>query len=149
MTLDEQDEALSGMQDYTRLVVWQRARALTVAVHEATRRSPESTAPGLRSQLLRAVMSIGANIAEGASRETRADFARFIVMAIASASEAEHHLTVCSDLGVLDQPVAAHLAAQTTAVRQTLLGLRRALIMRVQEREVVFGMMATDPTLLH
>ena len=147
--LREQDAALSGMQDYTRLVVWQRARALTVAVHEATRRSPDSTAPDLRSQLLRSVISIGANIAEGASRETRADFARFVAIAIGSASEAEYHLTVCSDLGVLDQSVATHLVAQTTEVRQLLFRLRRALAMRVQEREAVFGVIATDPTLLH
>jgi four helix bundle protein len=83
------------MQDYTKLVVWQRARSLNLAVHQAARGIRPQTAPGLRSQLMRATMSIGATIAEGAARETRVDFARFITMAISSTSEVEHHHWCC------------------------------------------------------
>ena len=122
------------MQDCTKLVVWQRARALTVAVHEAVRKGADRSVPGLRPQLLRATMSIGANIAEGASRDTRADFARFVTIAIGSASEVEHHLTVCADLGLLRSPKAAELIVQAVAIRRMLFGLRRALVMRDKER---------------
>lgn len=83
------------VQDYTKLAVWHRARALTVTVHDATRQNPGKGAPGLRSQLLRATMSVGANIAEGASRDSRPDFARFVGIAIGSVCEVEHQLTVC------------------------------------------------------
>ena len=120
------------VQDYTKLAVWHRARALTVAVNEATRLKPSRGAPGLRAQLLRAAMSVGANIAEGASRESRPDFARFVGIAIGSVCEVEHHLTVCLDLGVLDQSAVQPLLAQLRELRRMLFGLRRALTMRMQ-----------------
>lgn len=116
------------MQDYSKLLVWQRARSLTVAVHEATRYVRPQTAPGLRGQLMRATMSISATVAEGAGRETRTDFARFITMAISSASEVEHHLTVCTDLGLVDPVIVERLAERTVEVRRMLFGLRRALL---------------------
>ncbi|MFL5608007.1 MAG: four helix bundle protein [Gemmatimonadaceae bacterium] len=116
------------MQDYTRLLVWQRARSLNVSMAEVARAFPPSLAPGLRAQLMRATMSIGATIAEGAGRESRPDFARFISMAAASASEAEHHLTVASDLGLIEPGISARLAARIIEVRRMLFGLRRALL---------------------
>lgn len=116
------------MQDYTRLLVWQRARSLTVAVHEATRTIHPRAAPGLRAQLLRAAMSIGATIAEGAGRESRPDFARFVTMAISSASEVEHHLTVCTDLGLVDDSIVSRLVGRCREIRKMLSGLRRAIL---------------------
>lgn len=116
------------MQDYTKLLVWQRARSLTVAVHEATRTVHPRAAPGLRAQLLRAAMSIGATIAEGAGRESRPDFARFVTMAISSASEVEHHLTVCIDLGLVEDAIAARLIGRCQEIRKMLYGLRRAIL---------------------
>lgn len=77
---------------------------------------------------MRATMSVAANIAEGAARDSRTDFARFVTIAAGSASEAEHHLTVCGDLGVLDVPVAARLIGQVAEIRRMLFGLRRALV---------------------
>ena len=116
------------MQDYTKLLVWQRARSLTVAVQEATRRIHPRAAPGLRTQLLRASMSIGAIIAEGAGRESRPDFARFVTMAISSTSEVEHHLTVCNDLGLVDESIVGRLIGRCQEIRKMLYGLRRAIL---------------------
>jgi four helix bundle protein len=77
---------------------------------------------------MRATMSISATIAEGAGRDSRPDFARFVTMAIASASEVEHHLRTASDLGVIGE--AAHNMAldRCIEVRRMLFGLRRALL---------------------
>lgn len=116
------------MQDYTRLVVWQRARTLTVAINEVSRSIQRGAAPGLRSQLMRAVMSISSTIAEGAGRDTRPDFARFISMAIASSSEVEHHLGVVSDLGLVDEAITGRLLARCVEVRRMLHGLHKALL---------------------
>ena len=116
------------MRDHTRLLVWQRARTLTVCIHEAVRELPSNGAPGLRAQLLRAAMSIGTNIAEGASRESRVDFARFVTIAIGSAGETEHHLTVCGDLGLVDRVITDRLGDQAAELRRMLFGLRRALL---------------------
>jgi four helix bundle protein len=121
------------MQDYTRLIVWQRARSLTVAVHEASRAIRPQAAPGLRSRLVRATMSISATVAEGAGRQTRVDFARFVSMAISSASEVEHHLGVCVHLGLIDTTITERLVARCIEVRRMLFGLRRALLAAEQD----------------
>ena len=109
-------------------MVWQRARSLSVAVHEATRSIRRGEAPGLQSQLRRAAMSISATIAEGAGRDSRKDFARFLSMAIASTSEVEHHLMQSCDLGVLDGVIATQLIERAVEIRRMLFGLRRALL---------------------
>lgn len=123
------------MQDYTRLMVWRRARALTVAINAATKGFRTAAAPGLRPQLMRAVMSISANVAEGAGRSSRADFARFVDFAAASASEAEHHLIVAGDLGVIQHEAVERLCADVVAVRRMLFGLRRAILARHAEEQ--------------
>lgn len=116
------------MQDFKRLRVWQDGRTLTVAIHEATSSIRPGEAPNLRSQLLRATMSISAIVAEGAGRETQADFARFVSMAIASASEVEHHLNVCDDLGLIERATIERLIDRVTQLRRMLFGLRRTLL---------------------
>jgi four helix bundle protein len=121
------------MQDFKRLRVWQDGRALTVAINEATRSIRPGDAPNLRSQLMRASMAIPATVAEGAGRETRADFARFVSMAIASASEVEHHLRVCDDLGLLDRALIEQLVDRVTRLRRMLFGLRRTLLAKERE----------------
>lgn len=122
------------MQDFKRLRVWQDGRALTVAIHEATRVIRPGQALELRSQLMRASMSISATVAEGAGRETRADVARFVSMAIASASEVEHHLRVCDDLGLVERVVVEQLVDRVTQLRRVLFGLRRSLLARDARR---------------
>ena len=46
-------------------------------------------------------MSIGANLAEGCGRRTNAAMARFVRISMGSASELDHHLLLCKDLGFL------------------------------------------------
>ena len=121
------------MQDHTKLLVWQRARALTVAVHEAAVAFPPSSVPGLRAQLMRATMSISANVAEGAATSSRREFARYVEIAAGSASEAEHHITIAIDLGALGAPVGERLTERIVEVRRMLYGLRRALLERDEE----------------
>jgi four helix bundle protein len=132
------------MQDYTKLLVWQRARSLTVAIHDVTRDASTQAAPGLRSQLMRAVMSISANIAEGAARDSRIDFARFLTIAIGSTSEAQHHLLVCRDLGLLNEAIEERLTGRVVEVRRMLFSLRRAILEREAEARSTQGARPSD-----
>src|SRR3954466_15142516 len=124
------------MQDYRKIVAWRKARALVVAVSEATRGWPANAAPGLRSQLMRATMSISSNIVEGAMRESRVDFARFLTMAISSAGESEHHLCTCEDLGLLAPESTGPLTERVVEVRRMLFGLRATVLRAAQAERV-------------
>jgi len=46
----------------------------------------------LRSQMMRAALSIPTNIVEGAGQKSRREFGRFIGFALNSTSELEYHL---------------------------------------------------------
>ena len=82
------------MSDHTSLVVWQRAQRIVVDITDSLSPNISRRMPGLRAQLLRAAASISANIGEGASRRTSREYAQFVTIAIASASETENHLTL-------------------------------------------------------
>ena len=86
------------MQNYRDLKVWQRAHELTLEIYRATTTFPADERYGLTSQIRRAAVSIAANIAEGAVRSSDADFARFLHIAIGSASEVDYYLLLSRDL---------------------------------------------------
>jgi len=52
-------------------------------------------------------------------------------MAIASASEVEHHLQVCDDLGLVERALVEQLVDRVTRLRRMLFGLRRTLLAKV------------------
>jgi len=53
-------------------------------VYRITRAFPDYERFGLANQMRRAVVSVSSNIAEGSSRESKKDFARFIQLAYGS-----------------------------------------------------------------
>ena len=89
------------MQDFKKMAVWQKSHALTLALYQATISFPRDEMYGLTSQLRRAGSSIPANIAEGCGRNGNAELARFLYIAMGSASELEYHLLLARDLGYL------------------------------------------------
>ena len=115
------------MQDFRNLKVWQKAHALTHAVYRGTQRFPSDEKFGLTSQLRRACASISANIAEGCARGGDIDFARFINMAAASASETDYHLLLARDLGYLKPDNWAEYAGEAQRLQRMLNSLARRL----------------------
>src|SRR5215207_8893305 len=90
------------MHDFRRLAVWQRARELAVCVDALTRTFPRSDRGVVGGQLRRAVISIPANIAEGCGKSSRKETIRFFQIASGSATEAENHLIIASDLRYIE-----------------------------------------------
>lgn len=91
------------MQDYREFVVWQKAHSFTLNLYAVTKQFPREETFGLTSQLRRAAISIPSNIAEGAGRQSSADFARFLDMAGASCNEVEYQLFLATELGYIDE----------------------------------------------
>jgi four helix bundle protein len=115
------------MQDFRNLQVWQKAHQLTLDVYRATKRFPDDERFGLTSQLRRSASSIEANLAEGSARGGDADFARFVQIAVGSASETECHLLIAKDLGYLDTDQYDQSSASAQGVKYMLLGLLKSL----------------------
>lgn len=86
------------MRDSRELKVWRKAHALTLKLYTLTRSFPNEERYGLTAQTRRAAASIGVNIAEGCGRRTHIDFARFLQVALSSASELQYHLLLAADL---------------------------------------------------
>src|SRR6188508_3362419 len=83
---------------YRDLKVWEKAHHLTLAVYAATRAFPREELYGLTSQVRRAAASVPANIAEGRGRYGKAEFGRFLQIALGSACELDYHLLLAHDL---------------------------------------------------
>jgi four helix bundle protein len=90
-----------NVQDFRKLVVWQKAHAYVLQVYHFTKRFPDDERFGLVSQLRRSAASIPANLAEGCGRGGRHEFGRFVQIAMGSATETECHVFLARDLGYL------------------------------------------------
>src|SRR5690349_1580795 len=113
------------MKPFRQLKVWEKSHALTLAVFRATRAVKRGEYPGLVAQLRRAASSIPTNIAEGCGHSTEREFARFLQMAMASASELEYHLLLAFDLGMLSLQSYRELDGRVIEVKRMLAALLR------------------------
>jgi four helix bundle protein len=89
------------MKDFRDLKVWQAAHQITLTVYCCTRDFPRQETYGIVSQLRRCSASVAANIAEGCGRSGNAEFGRFLIVAMGSASEVEYFLLLARDLKYL------------------------------------------------
>ncbi len=66
------------MHNFRELTIWKDAMDLSRKVITITRTFPNEEKYGLVSQLNRAAISVPSNIAEGSSRDSDKDFARYL-----------------------------------------------------------------------
>jgi four helix bundle protein len=115
------------VQDFRDLKVWEKGHRLTLAIYRATAFFPREEMFGLTSQIRRCCSSIPANIAEGCGRGTDSDFARFLQIAMGSASELEYHLFLALELDFLDDTTYESLSTAVTEVKRMLTALIQRL----------------------
>jgi len=115
------------MRAFRDLIVWQKTHQLTLDLYRVTKSFPRDEQYGLTSQIRRAAASVGANIAEGCGRGTARDFARFVQMALGSASELEYELLLASDLGLFPASAYSQFESAIISVKRMLTGLGRGL----------------------
>lgn len=115
------------MRDYRRYDVWPKAYAVTLELYRLTRGFPSDERFGLTSQMRRAAVSIPSNFAEGMSRRSERDKARFMYVAVGSANELEVQLELSADLEYLDRKTFKSVRDRLREVRRMLAGLIRVL----------------------
>ena len=108
------------MKDFRQLLVWQKSHQLAVEIYKITTSFPKHEMYGVTSQIRRAAASIPANIAEGCGRGSDSDLARFIQIAMGSASELEYHLLLSKDIGYLDDKTYETLANEVIEIKRML-----------------------------
>lgn len=87
------------IREHEKLIVWQDAMDLVVTIYRFTRNLPKSEQYGLISQMQRASISVPANIAEGAARDSSKDYLRFLAIARGSLAELETLVKIAKRLG--------------------------------------------------
>jgi len=119
------------MSNYHDLEVWRLAHALVLNVHTEAKRIRGAEYTSLRSQMVRAAMSVPTNLVEGSAQESAREFCRFIKIALNSSAELEYHLLLGRDLGLMKPEPFNSLTDQTTKVRKMLWGLLRGVSRRI------------------
>jgi four helix bundle protein len=115
------------MQDFRQLKVWQKSHSLALEVYAKTAMFPKAEMFGITAQVRRAAVSIAANIAEGSGRSGDKEFARFLYIALGSASELEYFSILIADLGMLKQSESADIETDAVEIKRMLSGLIASL----------------------
>ena len=108
---------------HENLDAWKQAMRLITGVYLITRTFPRDETYGLSSQMRRAAVSTASNLAEGAARSKRREFAQFIRIAMGSLSELETQTLIASELLYL--PREHEIFSHLERVAQLLYGLQR------------------------
>jgi four helix bundle protein len=88
-------------RNHEKLRVFTLADTLATTVYRHTKSFPADERFGLQSQLRRAAVSAVTNIVEGCARRSRSDYARFVDIALGSATETDYLLDLSHRLGIL------------------------------------------------
>lgn len=115
------------MKDFRSLNVWQNAHSLTIGVYRETRGFPKEELYGLTSQLRRAALSIGANLAEGCGRGSDRELTQYVQVAMGSASELEYHLLLAHDLSYVASDHYTTMHAAVCEIKKMLVSLLKTL----------------------
>jgi four helix bundle protein len=82
---------------FTDLLIWQRARAWSKKIFQATRQEPFRLDRRLVEQINDSSESVMSNIAEGFGRGTQGEFVTFLGYALGSLNETQSHLCAAYD----------------------------------------------------
>ncbi|PVH25621.1 four helix bundle protein [Sphingobacterium corticibacter] len=113
------------MGSHKDLKVWQESMNLVVEIYAKLNDFPKEELFGLTSQVKRAVVSIPSNIAEGAGRQSNAEYVRFLYIALGSASELETQIEIARRLGFITE--SATFEARVRQIKSMLSSLIKSL----------------------
>jgi len=119
------------MENYRRLKVSAKAKALAVLVYRVTAQFPREELYELTSQARRAACGVGLAIAEGCGRSsTPKDFIRFLRDSASSAQEVEFAADLAIDLGFANEKRLRRVMAAAVEIEKMLASLIRTLEIR-------------------
>ncbi|MDP1736639.1 MAG: four helix bundle protein [Caulobacter sp.] len=115
------------MASYRDLLVWRKAMDLAEGAYALGKLMPKAEQFRLTAQLLRAAVSVPANIAEGRARTGRREFLHFLSIASGSLAETETLLMLAVRSGLLERERALPVFRTAEEVGRMLTALKQNL----------------------
>ncbi|MBC2601236.1 four helix bundle protein [Puniceicoccus vermicola] len=110
--------------DFEEMEVWQNAQDLAVDVYEDFSNCRDFT---FIDQIKRAAVSVSNNIAEGAERSTKADFARFLDIGKGSSGEVRSMYRLAERLKFVNADTSTRRCGQCKSISRQLGGFAKHL----------------------
>ena len=116
------------MFNFEKLDVWQKATDFADLVYKEIQAFLSEERFGLMNQLRRAAVSISSNIAEGSSRSSKTDFARFTEIAASSVFEAVSQAFMARRQSFFSEEQFRNIYTDAEQLSRMLSGLRKSLL---------------------
>ena len=116
---------------YRKLDVYQKAQDWVVLVYGLVKKFPPEERYALCDQVRRAAISVTSNIAEGMSRSSSKDAARFIEISYGSLMEVQSQLEIAIKLNYINNEELKKIDPLTDEIARMLSGLRASLVSRL------------------
>ncbi len=113
------------MNKFKDLKVWGKAVQLVTKVYSATSNFPQGEIYGITSQIRRSAVSIPSNIAEGAGKKTKKEFAHFLSIAQGPSFEIETQPIISKELSFINEHVFESLISELDEIQRMITGLQK------------------------
>lgn len=117
---------------YKKLIVYQKAKQLVLEAYGLTTRFPTTENFTLVSQVRRAAISVMANIVEGYSKESSAEYGRFLTISISSLTKLEVYLELALELNFIKQQEFDTISNLLSETKKLLYASRKSIRTRNQ-----------------
>ena len=111
------------IKSFTDLIAWKEGHKLVLAIYNITKQFPKDELFGLVSQIRRCAVSITSNIAEGFSRLSYKEKARFYSISLGSTTELQNQLLIAKDVNYITKEQFNSIAEQSIKVHKITNGL--------------------------
>lgn len=112
---------------HRKLKAWNEAVSLCKQIYLITENFPPQEIYSLTTQLRRAAISVGSNIAEGSARYANKEFIRFLNIARGSLAELDTQIYLAKELGYLKLHEADIIFYQIEFTSKLIAGLKNSL----------------------
>ncbi|MDA3938092.1 MAG: four helix bundle protein [Spirochaetia bacterium] len=115
------------MRDHRKLRAFQLADEVALLIYRVTKQFPKEEMYGLISQMRRASVSVPSNIVEGCTRESQAEYLRFLEIAFGSLRELHYQLGLSSRLGYFKDNDSSDCESKIVETEKVLGALLRSM----------------------
>jgi four helix bundle protein len=111
-------------KSFENLEVWKSGCRVAVRIYEILKTCKDY---GLKDQMTRAAVSVPSNIAEGAERDSKLEFIRFLHIAKGSAAELRTQVYIARQIGAIDEDIQKELVEELKTLSAMLHGLIKSI----------------------